>query len=295
MTDTERHARFGKTDAGMVILALIWGVNFPVLKYATSEIPPVPFTTLRVIIAGLVMLTIAALRRRPWPPRRDALLLIALGVLGHGFYQLLFINGLARTKVGNAALIIAAAPAFIALVSRARGIERLKPRNLAGVALSIMGVALVVIGSTTTDRRDATVLGTALVFFGVLCWTAYTVLLQPLVRHTDPIQIAALTMIGGIIPLLFIGPPALASLDWGRVGAGAWSGLLYSSVISMGVAYLFWYRGLKILGPTRTSVYTNLQPPIAIIIAWIFLHDVPTVWQGLGTGTIMTGILLTRS
>jgi drug/metabolite transporter (DMT)-like permease len=295
MTDTDRHARFGKTDVGMMTLALIWGVNFPVLKYATAAIPPIPFTAMRVVIAGLVMFGIAAFRRRPWPARPVALKLVALGVLGHGFYQLLFINGLARTKVGNAALIVAAAPAFIALVSRARGIERLKPLNFAGVALSITGVGLVVLGSTATTAPGASVLGTALVFCGVLCWTAYTVLLQPFVRATDPIQIAALTMIGGILPLLFIAPSALANLDWRAIGAGPWVGLMYSSVISMGVAYLFWYRGLKYLGPTRTAVYTNLQPPIAIAIAWIFLHDAPTVWQGLGTGTIMTGIFLTRS
>jgi drug/metabolite transporter (DMT)-like permease len=295
MTDADRRARLGKTDVGMLLLALIWGVNFPVLKYATAEIPPVPFTALRVIIAGLVMFAIAASRRQQWPARREALMLIALGVVGHGFYQLLFINGLSRTKVGNAALIVAAAPAFIALASRARGIERLRPRNLAGVALSIAGVGLVVLGSTGPARTDASLLGTTLVFFGVLCWTAYTVLLQPFVRSTDPTQIAALSMIGGIIPLLFVAPVAFANLDWHRVPVGAWIGLLYSSVISMGVAYLFWYRGLKVLGPTRTSVYTNLQPAIAITIAWIFLHDVPTVWQGLGTGTIMTGILLTRS
>jgi drug/metabolite transporter (DMT)-like permease len=295
MIDADKRSRLGKTDVLMLMVALIWGVNFPVLKYTTAAIPPVPFTALRVTIAAFVMLVIAAFRRRPWPVRRDALTLVALGTVGHGLYQLLFINGLARTKVGNAALIVASAPAFIALASRARGIERLRPRNLAGVALSISGVALVVLGSTAPSRTDASLLGTALVFCGVLCWTAYTVLLQPLVRGTDPIQIAALTTIGGILPLLFVAPVALAEVDWRSVGTGPWIGLLYSSVISMGVAYLFWYRGLRVLGPTRTSVYTNLQPPIAITIAWIFLHDAPTVWQGLGTGTIMTGIFLTRS
>jgi drug/metabolite transporter (DMT)-like permease len=63
----------------------------------------------------------------------------------------------------------------------------------------------------------------------------------------------------------------------------------------MGVAYLFWYRGLRVLGPTRTAVYSNLQPVIAIIVAWVFLHEAPTIWQGVGTGTIMTGLFLTRT
>ncbi len=295
MTDTDRHAGLGKTDALLLLMALIWGVNFSVLKYVTGIIPPIAFTGLRVTLAGLVLLLIAVLRRKPWPPRRDMLMLVSLGVFGHGLYQLLFLNGLARTRVGNAALIVAAAPAFIALVSRARGIERLRRRSLAGVALSFTGVGLVVLGSATQDHSRATLLGTALVFIGVLCWTTFTVMLQPFVRGTDPIQLSALTMVGGILPLIFVTPAALRAVDWSRVGPAAWTSLFYSSVISMVVAYLFWYRGLRILGPTRTAVYGNLQPAIAITIAWIFLHDAPTLWQGLGTGTIMTGIFLTRS
>ena len=102
-------------------------------------------------------------------------------------------------------------------------------------------------------------------------------------------------MSGGVLALLFATPKAIVATDWSVVGAAAWAGLLYASVVSMVIAYLFWYRGLRILGPTRTSVYGNLQPVIAIIVAWIFLGESPTIWQGVGTGTIMTGIYLTRS
>jgi drug/metabolite transporter (DMT)-like permease len=102
-------------------------------------------------------------------------------------------------------------------------------------------------------------------------------------------------MTGGVLPLLVASPKALAATDWGAVGPPVWVSLLYASVISMVVAYLFWYRGLRVLGPTRTAVYSNLQPAIAIIVAWIFLKESPTIWQGVGTGTIMTGIFLTRS
>ena len=47
-----------------------------------------------------------------------------------------------------------------------------------------------------------------------------------------------------------------------------------------GIAYLFWYRGLRVLGPTRTAVYGNLQPVIAIIVAWLFLKEAPTLVAG---------------
>jgi drug/metabolite transporter (DMT)-like permease len=295
MTSSEEHRTFGKTDALLILMAIIWAVNFSVIKYAVQFISPLAFTGLRVGLAAAVLLAIAFAQRRPWPPRRDMIFLIMLGVVGNGVYQLLFIEGLSRTKVGNAVLIIAAAPAFIAVVSRIMGIERVRRRTLAGVALSICGVALVVYGSARADHRTAMLIGTLLVFLGVLCWTTFTVLIQPLAVRVDPIQLSALTMLGGTLALLFTTPRALAETRWETVGPGAWAALLYASVVSMVIAYLFWYRGLRVLGPTRTAIYGNLQPVVAIAVAWIFLHESPTIWQGVGTGTIMTGIYLTRT
>lgn len=295
MTSSEEHRTFGKTDALLILMAIIWAVNFSVIKYAVKSLSPLAFTGLRVGIAAAVLLAIAFAQRRAWPPRRDILTLIMLGVVGNGVYQLLFIEGLSRTRVGNAVLIVAAAPAFIAVVSRLMGIERVRRRTLAGVALSICGVALVVYGSTRADHRAATLIGTLLVFCGVLCWTTFTVFIQPLAVRVNPIQLSALTMLGGTLAMLFASPRALVATRWATVGPAAWAALFYASVVSMVIAYLFWYRGLRVLGPTRTAVYGNLQPVIAIAVAWIFLNESPTIWQGVGTGTIMTGIYLTRT
>jgi drug/metabolite transporter (DMT)-like permease len=102
-------------------------------------------------------------------------------------------------------------------------------------------------------------------------------------------------MIGGAIPLLIASTPALIGTDWGKVNLGGWLALFYSSVISMGVAYFFWYRGLRVLGPTRAAVYTQLQPIVALIVAWIFLHETPTVFQGVGAATIVGGVFLARA
>jgi drug/metabolite transporter (DMT)-like permease len=295
MTSREVHSTFGKTDSLLILMATIWAVNFSVIKYATQVLSPLAFTGLRVTIAGALLLLIAFAQRRARPPRRDIVSLIILGMIGNGIYQILFVEGLARTRVGNAVLIVSAAPAFITVLSRIKGIERVRRRTLAGVALSICGVALVVYGSALADHRAATLVGTLLVFCGVLAWTTYTVFLQPLTMRVDPVQLSALTMSGGVLALVFASPPALAATQWGAVGPSAWAALFYSSVIAMVIAYLFWYRGLRLLGPTKTAVYTNLQPVIAIVVAWIFLHESPTAWQGVGTGTIMTGIYLTRT
>jgi len=129
----------------------------------------------------------------------------------------------------------------------------------------------------------------------VLCLTAYTILLQPYTKRIDVIKLSAITMVGGAVPLLVASMPAIVATKWSSVGAGGWIALLYSSVISIGVAYVFYYRGLRILGPTRTAVYTNLQPIIALLVAWAFLGENPTIFQGIGAVTIIAGVFLTSA
>jgi drug/metabolite transporter (DMT)-like permease len=228
--------------------------------------------------------------------RRDVLRLLFLGVIGNGLYQLFFVHGVARTRAGNASLIVGAAPAFIALVARARGMERVKRMTLVGIALSVIGVGLVIAGSASNSSgKENTLLGSVLVFLGVLCWTVYTIMLQPYTKRIDVIQLSAVTLVGGAVPLVIASTPALLKTDWSAVGSGGWLALLYSSVLSMGVAYFFWYRGLRVLGPTRTAVYSNLQPIVALIAAWAFLGEIPTAFQGVGAVTIIAGVFLTRS
>jgi len=221
--------------------------------------------------------------------------LLLLGVLGNGLYQLFFVHGVARTRAGNASLIVGAAPAFIAVAARFRGMERVKRMTLVGIALSMIGVALVIVGSGTVSNGQTTLLGSVLVFLGVLCWSAYTIMLQPYTKRIDVIQLSAITLVGGAVPLIIASTPALVATDWSSIGAGGWLALFYSSVISMGVAYFFWYRGLRVLGPTRTAVYSNLQPIVALLAAWALLGEVPTIFQGLGAVTIIAGVFLTRT
>jgi drug/metabolite transporter (DMT)-like permease len=265
------------------------------VKYATHIFNPVAFTGLRVGTAATFLVAFAYARGGFTLSRHDVARLLFLGVIGNGLYQLFFVHGVARTRAGNASLIVGAAPAFIALVARARGMERVKRMTFAGIALSVIGVALVIAGSATSSNGETTLLGSVLVFLGVLCWTAYTIMLQPYTKRIDVVQLAAVTMVGGAVPLLVASMPALVATDWSSVGTGGWLALLYSSVISMGVAYFFWYRGLRVLGPTRTAVYSNLQPIVALVAAWAFLGEIPTIFQGVGAVTIIAGVFLTRS
>lgn len=287
------------TDALLVLMALIWGVNFIVVKVGTRLMTPLAFNGARVVIAAVVLSAITLTMREHWPARRDMVRLLALGVLGNGLYQVFFIEGIARTRAGTAALVLAAAPAFMAIIGRLLGVERVTRRKVIGIAASLLGMALVVFGSAKpavgATGDVATLGGNLLVLTACLCWSAYTVLLKPYTERVSGIPLSAVTMIGGAIPLLAVSSVEIARTPWPSLPAGAWGALLYSGLLALGVAYLFWYRGVRVIGPTRTGMYSNLQPVVALIVAWLALGETPTVVQILGAVAIMAGILLTRT
>ena len=84
-------------------------------------------------------------------------------------------------------------------------------------------------------------------------------------------------------------------MRWSTLPALGWLAILYSGIFALVIAYLFWYRGVRVIGPTRTAMYSNVQPIIAVIFAWAVLKETPTVWQGIGMACIMSGLLLTRT
>ena len=283
------------TDALLLLMALIWGVNYSVVKYGTTVLRPLAYNGVRITAAAVVLFVVAALGRSPRVNRREALALLALGALGNGIYQWFFIEGVARTRAGDVALVLAAAPAFIALLGRAWGVERIDRRGMIGIALSIAGIGLVGYGGATGATRGSSFVGDALALAGCLCWSVYSVLVKPYTHHVDPVRLSAWTMAGGALPLLVVAAPSIVVTRWSAVPLLGWGALGYSAILALVVAYLFWYRGLRVLGPTRTAMYGNLQPLIALIVAWMMLAEVPTRWQIIGTVAIMVGLLLTRA
>jgi len=283
------------TELSLVAMALIWGVNFSVVKFGTGLVDPLAYNGLRVAIAAAVLAVIAVAGRTPWPPGRIVVTLVGLGVLGNGIYQFFFVEGLARTSASDTALVVAASPAFIALIGRARGVERISRKGAIGICLSIAGIALVVLGSARAQTGESSsLLGDVLVLCGSLTWATYTILLKPYTERVSGFQLAALTMLGGAVPLVAVAWPAMMAAHWSAVPRAGWAALFYSSVFALVIAYYFWYHGVRVIGPTRTAMYSNLQPLIAVLVAWLVLGESPTPWQGVGAASIMSGLLLTR-
>ena len=285
----------GLTDVLLVLMAVIWAVNYTVAKYGTRTVPPLAYNAVRIAMAVVVLLAVGWLRSHDRPSRRDILALTSIGVIGNGVYQLCFIEGLARSRAGTVALMLAASPAFVAIVGRIFRVERVGTRGWSGIALQLAGIACVVFGSVARSTRDDSVLGSALIVAGSLCWAFFAILIKPYTERLSGINVGAYSLAGGALFVTAIGIPSMLATDWGGVTPAVWAAMVYSGIGALVVGNLIWYHGVSRIGPTRVSMFSNLQPLVALVVAWLALGEVPTVWQGLGAGSIMTGLIITRT
>jgi drug/metabolite transporter (DMT)-like permease len=287
-----------KSEALLVLAATIWGVNYSVVKVGTRLMSPLAFNAVRIPLAASVLLIAMFATRQRLPARRDLVALLALGAFGNGLYQVLFIEGVARTRAGTAALILAAAPAFVALIGHAGGVERLTRQRAIGITASLLGIALLVLGArgpAGSRGGGSTLLGSVLTLAACVCWSTYTVLLKPYTERLSGLTISAVTTTAGGLSLQLVSFGAIARTSWPSVTVGAWSAVVFSALFSIALAYFIWYRGIRVLGPTRTAIYNNLMPAIALVVAWVTLGETPRVVQMLGTVAIMAGIRLARA
>jgi drug/metabolite transporter (DMT)-like permease len=279
-----------------VVLAIIWGVNFPLIKVGLEAVAPLGFNALRFPFAALALwLLLRALRIRARPERKDLPALVALGVLGHVVYQALFILGVARTSAGNASLVLATSPAWTVALSAITGQEKVAGPVWGGVGATMVGMALVVAGGQGASFGSATLVGDLLMLAAAVGWAAYTVGSRPFVYRYGPLPVTAWTLWVGTVGVLLLGAPSLSRLDPAVLTPGIWGIVLYAGVLSISVAYALWNRGVRRIGNARTAVYSNLVPVVALLAAWIGLGERPTGLQVLGAAVILAGLRWTRS
>lgn len=296
-----------RTDLALVLMVAIWGTNFSVLKFAFREVPQQPFNALRMALAALIfgaaMIAILRSARRgashprlfftPAPlERRDMLALVALGLVGHFAYQLLFVGGVARTSVANASLILGATPVCVALTSAALGKERVRAMHWIGAAVSATGIWTVV--GAGADLGGQHLRGDLMVLGSVACWTAYTVGASGLLTRHSPLFLTGVSMAIGATPYLLVTLPEVLRVDWASVSVATWLALVFSSLFALCLSYVIWYGAVMKIGMARTSIYSNLVPIAAMTVAAVWLGEALTPQKLIGAALVLGGVALTR-
>ncbi|HXT69749.1 MAG TPA: DMT family transporter [Vicinamibacterales bacterium] len=293
-----------RIDALLVLMVVIWGVNYSIIKSAFAEIPPQPFNAMRLMIASAVFLVAIRMTRGRTGPsssvfftanpltRADEWSLFWLGIVGHLGYQYCFVGGVAETSVSNAALIIGSTPVVVAVASSLLGRERISLHHWVGAAISITGIYFVV--GRGASFGGSTLRGDLLIIVSVACWAAYTIGASRLIARHSPLFVTGMTMAIGGVPYVALTFPQFLGLDWARVSVFTWVSLVMSALLALNVAYLVWYTGVQKIGPARTSMYSNLVPLCAMTFAAFWLDEPLSADKLIGAAAVLTGVLLTR-
>ncbi len=296
-TPTTAKRALGVTDLLLILTATIWGVNVVLVKVSLAEMGPLPFNSLRFLMAAaLSWLLLRVTEPQSRVRRADIPLLIGLGLLGHSLYQILFISGINLSTAGNTSLLLATNPIWVAVLSALLRIERLQPRAFLGIALSFSGIILVTIGGgKMVNFGVGSSLGDLMVLLGTLVFAIYTIRSKPLLGRYSPLQFSTYTMIPGAVGLAVVSIPALARQDFSGVSLPGWGGLLYSGVFAIVIGYYVWNNGVQKLGAARTAIYNNLSPLVAMISGVLILHEQLRPAQLAGAALIIGGLYITRS
>ena len=277
-------------------MVIIWGTNFSAIKYALRDFPEITFNALRLLLAAVVFQIAiarqAASVRVTNLSRRDWFVVFVLAMVGTVLYQLFFLAGVARTSVANSALIFGCTPVAVAIMASVAGHERLTAARWIGAGLSLAGIyALVGHRATLTAT---TLVGDAFVFAGMLCWSLYSVLAQPLLTRHSPLIITGWSMTIGAVLYLCVAARPMVATDWRAISVTSWLLMSASSLLALAFSYMVWYTAVQKIGSSRTAVYSNLTPIVAIAVAAIWLGERIGVPQLFGAALILSGIAVSR-
>jgi len=280
----------------MVSVVLIWGLNFSVMKGLYEYFHPLAFTFLRFLVAVTALtLVMRALGVSLAVERADLPALAALGILSNTIYQLLFVNGLANTTAGNAGLLMASTPVFAYLTGVFLKRERFRKSILGGIVLSMMGVASIMVFGSRRIALGVNWKGDALVLASAILWGFYSGGSGRLIMKYGALRVTLWLMLTGTVALLPLLLPWAVRQDWAAVPLRGWIAFSYSTFLSIIYSYVVWSHGIQRIGVSRTVVYSNVTPVVALFGAWLLLGEKAAMGQFVGVALILTGVFIVRS
>jgi drug/metabolite transporter (DMT)-like permease len=280
--------------AGIVGATFFWGTNFNAGAYIIKSMAPISASIERFSISTLLLVLIFGLagKLRLSTLKNNLLAFIGLGLLGFTVFNLATFFGLQTTTPINGALILATTPLWTMIFAVLLEGERIDRGRAIGLVLGLLGVGLVI------TRGDIQVLlglkvatGDAIILAGSIAWAANMVGTRRFVKNSTPLETTTFSMLFGVIGLIVLGfiyENPIANISTASLSIhGA---VIYLAVFGSLIAYLLWFKGIHAIGAARTSIFFNLAPVFTMLVSSV-LGVVPNVWQLLGAGGVILGVV----
>ncbi|WNG44635.1 DMT family transporter [Archangium minus] len=292
---SSRQASLGGVYAALLLQVMISAGTYLAGKRAMEELPPVTVVLWRFLLSATIFCLLLAFTPGPkLPPRSEWRRVLMLGLLAGPINQMLFFYGLSHSTAAHAALLYALTPLGVYLLSLARGHERASSRSTLGILTALAGVVVLLLGRGLASARGS-LLGDLLILAAVSAWVVYTTEGKPFAAAYGPVRSTSWSMVAAALLLVPVTPFALAPTRTLSASSPALASIAYLAVLTSVVAYLIWYYALTKVSASRVAIFSNLQPAMTALAAWLVLGE-SLHWElAVGGGLVLAGVRLTQS
>ena len=281
----------------LLFTAVFWGGTFIAGRSLAGQVAPFSAAFLRFVVASafLLLFILRADGRIPALAKKQILPIVVLGLTGVFSYNFFFFKGLEHIEAGRAAVIIANNPVFIALFASLFFKERLSGLQLLGTLLSVTGAVLVVLkGNLMLLWEGGFGQGELLIFGCVISWVTFSLVGKSVLTTLSPLTAIFFSSVVGTA-LLF--GPAVAEGLLGNIGGYSlfnWFSIFYLGLFGTAVGFVWYYDGIRAIGPTKAGLFINFVPISAVLMAFFLLNEPVTASLFIGTLLVVSGVLLTN-
>jgi drug/metabolite transporter (DMT)-like permease len=279
---------FGRSAVELTLLGAIWGGSFLFMRVAASEFGPLPLVESRLALGALVLLPFLWQARAKFTPRLW-LRIAGIAAVNSVIPFALFAWGAERAPAGVGAISNAMTVMFTALVAYLFYGERIGARQLCGLLVGFVGVAVLASGKTGgTSVWPAALAGAT----AALCYGFGINLVRRYLTSLPAGAVAAANLLSGSV---LLAPLALYTWPQNPISARSWVSAVLLGVLCTGIAFVFYYRLIARIGAARTSTVTYLIPLFGVIWAWLILAEPLTLTMALAGALILAGVGLSQS
>lgn len=280
----------------LILVSFVWAGSFIVVDIATQEMDPIDLGFLRFLVATPLMILIVLLRKKPLAiPRKELPSLVILGLTGVTLLYLFQFIGIDYTNASAASVLINTNVIFIALLSGVFLHEALTKKRVAGIALSFIGVFIIMFSDISKQELTFTNLffiGCILILLSAFCWALYSFVGKRLLQIYDGVAITTYAFVlGTLFYIPFVASDILPVLQ--QTSLNGWLAVLYLAFACSIFGYLGWYYALKHIDASKAAVFLNFIPLFTILMS--FFLGTPLTWFFLlGAILILYGVYLTQ-